>query len=186
MSAPYPSEAPTVSQPTSAASQTTPAPEPPTGAPHPPSAMRQRVPGLNRRVMALVATLYMPVILLCYALYLFGPTTCVAGPLCSVGDAPALAQVMLLVAVFVLLYFISVRPLAAALDERQPPHSELIRALRLIVRFETLRPLLAGLGGLIAAALLVGAIMRTLTLPAFALGAGMAALFFWLAATSEP
>jgi hypothetical protein len=185
LTTPYPSDAATrrlgdaTQPPTSAA---------PTGAapPPPPRAARQRIPGLRRRLALLAATLYMPVILLGYALYLHGPTDCVAGPLCSLGDAPALAQALFIALGFGLLYLIGVRPLAALLDERQPARSEVARTLRQAARYETIRPLLAIFGALIALLLLVGFVARTLNLPAIVIGAGIAALLLWLAANGEP
>jgi hypothetical protein len=141
---------------------------------------------MRRRLALLAAALYMPVILLGYALYLHGPTDCVAGPLCSLGDAPALAQTLLVVVGFVLLYFVGVRPLANLLDERQPARSEVARTLRQAARFETIRPLLAIFGALVALLLIVGLAVRTLTFPAFVIGAGIATLLFMLAALAEP
>jgi hypothetical protein len=169
------------------------APQPSTGAAatgaaprQPPREAPQRIPGLRRRLALLAATLYMPVILLGYALYLHGPTDCVSGPLCSLGDAPALAQALFIALGFGLLYLIGVRPLAALLDERQPARSEVARTLQLAARYETIRPLLAIFGSLITLALLVGFVARTLNLPAFVIGAGIAALLFTLAALGEP
>lgn len=185
MNAPYPPDAPTISQPSDAGPQAPTGQRPPAEAGVPAGAATRRLPHLNRRLTLLTATLYMPVILICYALYLFGPTSCVAGPFCALGDAPALAQVALLAVAFGLLYLLTVRPLAAALDERLPAHSGLTRTLRQATRFQTIRPLLALLGGLIASLLIVGLVGRTLTLPAFALGAGMAVLFLSLAAADE-
>lgn len=141
---------------------------------------------MRRRLALLATALYMPVILIGYALYLHGPTDCVAGPLCSLGQASAFAQALLIALGFLLLYVIGVRPLAALLDERQPAQSEVARTLRRAARFETIRPLLAIFGGLVALTLLVGIGLRTLTFPAFVIGASVAALLFTLAALAEP
>lgn len=141
---------------------------------------------MRRRTALLAAALYMPLILLSYALYLHGPTDCVAGPLCSLGDAPAFAQALLIAVGFALLYVVGVRPLASLLDERQPARSEVTRTLRQAARFETIRPLLAIFGALVALLLIVGVTMRTLTFPAFVIGAGAAVLLFTLAALAEP
>ncbi|HEY7973959.1 MAG TPA: hypothetical protein VID72_01325, partial [Ktedonobacterales bacterium] len=100
--------------------------------------------------------------------------------------APALAQTLFLVVGFVLLYFVGVRPLANLLDERQPARSEVARTLRQAARFETIRPLLAIFGALVALLLIVGLAVRTLTFPAFVIGAGIATLLFMLAALAEP
>jgi hypothetical protein len=160
-------------------------PEAPTGPP--PAAGAEREPGLGRRVALLAATLYLPAILLGYALYQYGPaTSCVAGPFCAFGDAPILLQVTLCAVGFGLLYLISARPLAAALDPRWPARSEVARMLRRAARYETIRPLLAVLGALVALTLLVGMIARALPWPAGIIGLGVAALLLWLAASSEP
>ncbi len=186
MSGPYPSEATTqrlgeAAQPPTGADAMAAAPTPPL-----PREAPSRPPGLRRRVTLLAAVLYMPLILLGYELYLHGPTACVAGPLCSLVGAPALTQAFFIALGFGLLYFVGVRPLATLLDERQPTRSEVAQALRQAVRYEVIRPLLAIFGGVIALTLLVGFIARTLTLPAFVLGAGVAALLLWLAAAGEP
>lgn len=145
-----------------------------------------RVLGMRRRLALLAATLYMPVILLGYALYVYGPTGCVAGPLCSFGDAPASLQVALIALGFGLLYLVGVRPLAASLDERQPARSAVARTLRQVARYETIRPLLAIFGALIAFTLFVGMIARTLTWPALVIGIGVASLLLWLASAGDP
>ena len=64
---------------------------------------------------------------------------------------------------------------AARRCSRQPP--------RQAARYETL---LAIFGGLIALVLLVGMIARTMTLPAFAIGLGVALLLLGLASAGEP
>lgn len=145
-----------------------------------------RPPGVRRRAALLAAALYMPIILLGYALYMYSPSSCVAGPLCSFGDAPVLLQVTLSLLGFGLLYLISVRPLAVALDPRQPARSEVARVLRQAARYETIRPLLAIFGGLIVILLFVGLIAHTLPWPAGLIGLGVAALLLWLAASAEP
>lgn len=161
--------------------------EPVTPAAPQPAAAPERAPGLGRRVTLLAATLYLPAILLGYALYQYGPaTSCVAGPLCAFGDAPILLQVTLCALGFGLLYLVSARPLAAALDSRKPARSEVARVLRQAARYETIRPLLAVFGALIALTLLVGMIARTLPWPAGIIGLGVSALLLWLAASSEP
>jgi predicted lysophospholipase L1 biosynthesis ABC-type transport system permease subunit len=93
--------------------------------------------------------------------------------------------VLLIALSFGLLYFVGVRPLAALLDERQTPSTAMTRTLRQATRYETIRPLLAIFSAMIALALLVGLVARTLTLSAFIIGGGIAALLLWLAATSE-
>jgi hypothetical protein len=133
----------------------------------------------------MAAILYMPIILLGYALYLYGPTACVAGPVCALSDAPGLVQMLLLALGFGVLYFVGMRALAPLLDEREPVRSEVTRALRQASRYETIRPLLAIFAGVLALALLVGFIARTLNLPAFVIGGGVAALLFWLAVVGE-
>jgi hypothetical protein len=151
-----------------------------------PAAKAPRLPGLRRRLALLAAALYMPVILLGYALYLHGPTDCVVGALCSLDTWPALAQVLLLALGFIALYLVGVRPLATLLDDRQPARSELARTLRQASRFETIRPLLAIFGALIALLLIAGIVARSLTFPAFVIGGGVMALLFILAALGEP
>ncbi len=185
MSEPFPSEA--------ASWRFDDATQPPTGedpmpgaSPPPHERTSGRIPGMRRRLALLAATLYMPVILLGYALYVYGPTSCVAGPLCSFGDAPAALQVTLIALGFGLLYLIGVRPLAALLDERQPARSEVARTLRQAARYETIRPLLAIFGTLIALTLLAGMIAHTLTGPALVIGVGVASLLLWLASAGEP
>ncbi|HEU5344846.1 MAG TPA: hypothetical protein VFU60_10900, partial [Ktedonobacterales bacterium] len=54
------------------------------------------IPGMRRRLALLAAALYMPLILLGYALYLHGPTDCVVGAVCSLDTWPAFAQGLLL------------------------------------------------------------------------------------------
>jgi hypothetical protein len=141
---------------------------------------------MRRRLALLATALYMPVMLTGFALYLHGPTGCVVGPLCSLATAPAVSQTLLIALGFGALYLLAVRPLATLLDERQPARSDFARTLRRAARYETVRPLLAIYGGLIAVVLIVGLIARTLTFPAFVVGAGVAALLFTLAALAEP
>lgn len=141
---------------------------------------------MRRRLALLAAALYMPLILLGYALYLHGPTDCVVGAVCSLDTWPAFAQGLLLALGFIALYFVGVRPLAALLDDRQPAQSDLERTLRQAAHYETIRPLLAIFGGLIALLLIVGLVARTLTFPAFVIGVGVMALLFILAALGEP
>src|SRR5512146_1261338 len=93
------------------------------------------IPGMRRRLALLAAALYMPVILLGYALYLHGPTDCVVGAVCSLDTWPAFAQGLLLALGFIALYFIGVRPLAGLLDDRQPAQSDLARTLRQAAHF---------------------------------------------------
>jgi len=141
---------------------------------------------MRRRVALLAAALYMPVILLGYALYLHGPTGCVVGAFCSLDTWPAFVQVLLLALGFIALYLVGVRPLAALLDDRQPARSDLERTLRQASRFETIRPLLAIFGALVALLLIVGMAARSLTFPAFMIGVGVMGLLFILAALGEP
>ena len=169
--------------PTGSATGAGPAPD---ASSRPRRAPSDRAPGLRHRLALLAAVIYLPVILLGYALYLYGPTNCVAGPICALGDAPSALQVALLALGFVLLYLIGVRPLAAALDDRQPARSEGTLLLRRAARYETMRPLLAIFGGLIALVTLGGLFARALTPQAFLIGAGVAALLLWLAASPEP
>jgi hypothetical protein len=149
-------------------------------------ASANRPPGVRRRAALLAAALYMPIILLGYALYRYSPASCVAGPLCGFNHAPALFQATLSLLGFGLLYLISVRPLAAALDPRQPTRSEVARVLRQAARYETIRPLLALFGGLIPLLLLTGLITHRLSWPAGLIGLGVAALLLWLAGAAEP
>ena len=141
---------------------------------------------MRRRLALLAAALYMPVILLGYALYLHGPTDCVVGAFCTLDTWPAFVQVLLLALGFIALYLVGVRPLAALLDDHQPARSELERTLRQASRFETIRPLLALFGALVALLLIVGIVARSLTFPAFVIGVGVMALLFILAALGEP
>ncbi len=160
--------------------------QPLSGAPAPPSAKASgRAPGARRRLALLAATLYTPVLLIGYALYQYGPMDCVAGPLCSLGDVPAVLQIALIALGFGLLYFVGMRPLAALLDEREPARSEVARTLRQAARYETARPLLAIFAALIMFTLLLGMIARTLTWPAALIGLGVAALLLWLAILGE-
>lgn len=158
--------------------QPTPAPQP---SPAPP-----RPPDQRRRLMLLAATFYMPVIVLAYALYLFGPTQCVAGPFCALITAPGIVQILLLTLGFGALYFLVVQALTQLLDGSRPARSEVERVLRRAARYEMMRPLLGIFGGVISLTLLVSAFARTLTLPAFIIGGAIAALFFWLALAPEP
>lgn len=155
-----------------------PTPQEPSAAPRPPD---QR-----RRLMLLAATCYMPVIVLAYALYLFGPTECVAGPFCTLVTAPGIVQLILLAVGFGALYFLVVRWLTRLLDGSRPARSEVERVLRQAARYEMMRPLLGIFGGAIFLTLLVSAFARTLTLPAFLIGGAIGALFFWLALAPEP
>jgi hypothetical protein len=147
---------------------------------------RKRVPGARRRAALLAATLYMPIILVGYALYMYSPADCVAGPLCSLGDAPMPLQVALSLLGFGLLYLISIRPLASALDERQAARSDFTRVARQAARYETIRPLLALYGALTALLLIIGMTVRALPWPAAIIGLGVAALLLGLAVAGEP
>lgn len=178
---PNPPDVPTAAQQASDATQT-----PPWAATRPPTATPPRPPGQRRRLAWLAAILYVPIILLVYALYLYGPMECVAGPFCALGEAPGIVQVLLLALGFSALYFVGVRSLAALLDEREPERSAVTRVVRQAARFETIRPLLAIFGGVLTLSLLVGLIARTLNLSAFVIGAGIAALLFSLALVEAP
>lgn len=187
MSEPFSASDETIWQPDDTATQPSAGPPPQSSAPPSPKATvaNIRPPGVRRRAALLSAALYMPIILLGYALYMYSPADCVAGPLCSFGSAPVLLQATLSLLGFGLLYLISVRPLAPALDPRQPARSEVVRMLRQAARYETIRPLLAIFGGLTLLLLLAGMIAHTLAWPAGLIGLGVAALLLWLAA-AEP
>lgn len=140
---------------------------------------------VNRRVALLAATIYMPLVLFGYVLYLKSPLDCVAGPLCGFDSWPGIGQFSMLALGFIILYFVGVRPLAGLLDDHEPTRSGVVEVVRQAARFDTIRPLLAIFGGVAALALVIGLFARTLTLPPFVLGAGIAGLLFWLAAVGD-
>lgn len=140
----------------------------------------------RRRLALLAATLYMPVIVLGYVVYLYGPTQCVVGPFCSLVTAPGIVQLLLLGLAFGGLYFFTARFLTHLLDGSRPARSEVERVLRRAARFENARPLLVIFATIIIATLLWSTFARLLTLPAFLFGGAIAALFIWLALAAEP
>ncbi len=79
------------------------------------------------------------------------------------------------------LWFVSMRPLTRLLDESRALRSPEVRLLRQLARYETIRPLLAFYGMVIAAALLVGLFWRGLPLPLTAIALGLSALLLSLA-----
>jgi hypothetical protein len=120
---------------------------------------RQRAPGTRRRVALIAITLYMLLIFISYALYMYSPAECVLGPYCSSAtftSMPLLVFVGMIVFGLALLYAITVWPLTIALDENQPPPNEVSRFLRQAARFETVRPLLMGFAALVLLLLIYG------------------------------
>jgi hypothetical protein len=120
---------------------------------------RQRAPGTRRRVALIAITLYVLIIFVSYALYVYSPAECVLGSYCSsatITSTPLLVIIGLIVFGLALLYAITVWPLTIALDENQPPGNDVSRFLRQAARFETVRPLLMGFAALVLLLLIYG------------------------------
>jgi hypothetical protein len=148
---------------------------------------RQRAPGTRRRVALIAITLYILIIFISYALYMYSPAECVLGSYCSsttITSMPLLLIIGLIVFGLALLYAITVWPLTIALDENQPPTNEVSRFLRQAARFETVRPLLMGFAALISLLLIYGSFFaRALPWPSVLIGLAVVALLLVLGVT---
>ncbi|HEY1389406.1 MAG TPA: hypothetical protein VGF38_12755 [Ktedonobacterales bacterium] len=138
------------------------------------------------RMLLAVAAIYNPALLIGYFLYIYGPSnSCVLGGLCGFGGFPGIIQVFLLIVgagIFMAVVFV---PLWWLLDEARPARDIVSRAARDMMRFVTIRPLMAGYGVMLALLLIVGLLVQRIPPPLFLLGFSSAVICFWCAASSE-
>jgi hypothetical protein len=123
------------------------------------------------RFALLAAMFYNPLILVGYTLYAYGPTTCVAGPLCRFDTFPGLFQVLLIAAGCALLWLLLFVAVERALEA---PHARQTRYERLLSDmsdYPALRPLLAGYGSALLFVLFVAVYTRHASAPAVVVGA---------------
>jgi hypothetical protein len=138
----------------------------------PPSLSTQPDAGLfSARFALLAAMLYNPFILIGYLVYAYGPTTCVAGPLCHFDTFPGALQVLLILAGCALLWLLLYVVVERALEASHARQNRYERVLSSMSDYPTMRPLLAGYGAALALALLIALYTRHSTAPAAVVGA---------------
>jgi hypothetical protein len=122
------------------------------------------------RFALLAAMLYNPLILLGYLIYTYGPTNCVAGPLCRFDTFPSVLQVLLILTgcglLWLLLYVVVERALEAP-RSRQTRYERLLSSMS---AYPTMRPLLAAYGAALLLALLVALYTHHASAPAVVVG----------------
>ena len=158
---------------------------PPRGPRTPEAPMRSE--GLfSARLALLAAALYNPVLLIGYLAYLYGPVnTCVAGPLCSFGSYPALAQMGLVLLGSLFLWF-ALYVLVLRAIEAPGRKGPVLRWLRDLARYELVRELLALYGTVFTLGLIVSYLTRRLTPVAAVIGVfGVFVCFYCVHATRE-
>lgn len=135
-------------------------------------ALPQMPPPLTGEQRALIATLlYNPLALVAYLLYLYGPgESCVAGPLCGIGNLPGILQAVLLLVAAGLLWSLVTLGLPRLLDAI-PWQSSFTRGVRALSEYHLVRPLLGIYGGILALGLLVALFTGRLTPAALIFGA---------------
>ena len=149
--------------------------------PSPPSPTQPIQPDagpFSARFALLAAMLYNPLILIGYLVYAYGPTTCVAGPLCHFDSFPGPLQMLLILAgcalLWLLLYVVGER----ALEAPRARQNRYERVLSSMSDYPTMRPLLAGYGAALTLALLIALYTRHATAPAAVVGAFTAIVSF--------
>jgi hypothetical protein len=162
-----------------------PATAPPSG-PVTPAGPVPREGLFSARLALLAAALYNPVLLIGYLLYLYGPVnTCVAGPLCSFGSYPALAQMGLVLLGSLFLWF-ALYVLVLRAIEAPGRKGPVLRWLRDLARYELVRELLALYGTLFTFGLIVSYLTRRLTPVVAVMGVfGVFVCFYCVHATRE-
>ena len=146
----------------------------------------QREGLFSARLALLAAALYNPVLLIGYLLYLYGPmNACVAGPLCSFGSFPALAQMGLVLLGSLFLWF-ALYVLVLRAIEAPGRKGPVLRRLRDLARYELVRELLALYGTLFTLGLIISYLTRRLTPVAAVMGVfGVFVCFYCVHATRE-
>ncbi len=128
------------------------------------------------RFALLVAMLYNPLILIGYAIYVYGPTTCVAGPLCRFDTFPGVLQVLLVVAGCTALWLLLYAIVERALDVPSQRQTRYQRLLASMSAYHALRPLLATYGAALALGLLIALYTHHASAPAAVVAAFTAAV----------
>ena len=101
---------------------------------------------ITPRMLLAIAAIYNPALLIGYLLYIFGPSnSCVLGGLCGFRRFPGIIQLFLLIVGDVALTAIVFVPLWWLLDEARPARDIVSRTARDMMRFVTIRPLMASL-----------------------------------------
>jgi fatty acid desaturase len=109
----------------------------------------------------------------------------VLGGLCGFGGFPGIIQLFLLIVgagIFTAVVFV---PLWWLLDEARPARDIVSRTARDMMRFVTIRPLMAGYGVVLALLLVFGLLVQRVPPPLFLLGFSSAVICFWCAASPE-
>ncbi len=159
-------------------------PRPMNGATTP--AQMRPVGHITPRMLLAIAAIYNPALLIGYLLYLYGPSnSCVLGGLCGFGDFPGIIQFFLLIVGAGVLTAIVFVPLWWLLDEARPARDIISRTARDMMRFVTIRPLMAGYGIALALLLIIGLLVHRVAPPLFLLGLWSVMLCFWCAAGAE-
>ena len=141
---------------------------------------------ITPRMLLAVAAIYNPTLLIGYLLYNYGPgNSCVLGGLCGFGSFPGIIQLFLLIVGAGVLTAVVFVPLWWLLDEARPARDIVSRTARDMMRFVTIRPLMAGYGIVLALLLLIGLLVQRVPSPLFLLGLSSAVLCFWCAASRE-
>jgi hypothetical protein len=125
----------------------------------------------SARFALLAAMLYNPVILIGYLVYSYGPTTCVAGPLCHFDSFPGALQMLLILAGCALLWLLLYVVVERALEAPRARQNRYERLLSSMSAYPTMRALLAGYGAVLVLALLIALYTRHATAPAAVVGA---------------
>lgn len=141
---------------------------------------------ITPRMLLAVAAIYNPALLIGYFLYIYGPSnSCVLGGLCGFGGFPGIIQVFLLIVgagIFMAVVFV---PLWWLLDEARPARDIVSHTARDMMRFVTIRPLMASYGVVLALLLIIGLLVQRVPPPLFLLGFSSAVICFWCAASPE-
>jgi len=141
---------------------------------------------ITPRMLLAVTVIYNPTLLIGYLLYNYGPTnSCVLGGLCGFGGFPGIIQLFLLIVGAGVLTAIVFVPLWWLMDEARPARDIVSRTARDMMRFVTIRPLMASYGFVLALLLIIGLLVHRVPPPLFLLGLWSVMLCFWCAAGAE-
>jgi hypothetical protein len=122
------------------------------------------------RFALLAAMFYNPLILLGYLIYTYGPTNCVAGPLCRFDSFPSVLQVLLIIAGCALLWLLLYVVVERALEAPRSRQTRYERLLSSMSAYPTMRPLLAAYGAVLLLSLLVALYTHRASAPAVVVG----------------